>query len=241
MQFKGDLQMENKVIVALDGMELEDAYVLINILKGTRGLWGFKVNSLLLQEGNRVIKYIKEQGLNVFADPKLFDIPSTIINSLNVLSKADIITVHLRALFQAPIEHLSKLAGVTVLTSENGLNAKEEIFDLIRTNMFHLKYPYVVCPPNLLPLIHRHFKSDRKLLPKFICPGIRTIGSDCHDQNAHSLSTPRFAIDHGASLIVVGRPITQAKNPLDILNLIQAEIDEFENLWVPKENQLNQS
>jgi len=123
-----------RVIVALDGISTKEAIRIANLLSGY--VWGFKVNDLLFED-SQIIKRLKRYG-KIFADAKLHDIPNTVANSVQMLSKsgADIITVHasggenmIRAAKKAAGK--AKIVAVTILTSSNAPKAR--VLTLART------------------------------------------------------------------------------------------------------------
>lgn len=208
-----------QIIVALDGMEREDAITLAWTLASS--VWGFKVNDLLLTCGLDIIRDLKYMG-RVFADPKLYDIPQTVANSVSRLAGAgaDLITVHAsggKTMMEAALDQCSnaKILAVTALTSLEDAdvqpvyhrNVAETVWDLA-----HLAYDTqvhgIICASHeVLALKHLNFMK--------VVPGIR-IGDTTDDQR-------RTGIGIGADLVVIGRPITQAEDPLEALKTIVRE------------------
>jgi orotidine-5'-phosphate decarboxylase len=204
--------VNNSVVVALDGLSKADALVMAERLAEHPVVWGFKVNDLLLRCGIDIIHELKNFG-KVFVDPKLYDIPQTMTNSLDLLireAKADIVTVHCKAGYKPPAHFAANIAGVTILTSEEG-----DLSSMIKTTYFtdclSRSYRYLVCSGADAKIV-RSRSSDVQI----ICPGIRPPGSDVNDQK--QVMTPKQAIDNGANLLVVGRPITQSSAPLRVLD-----------------------
>jgi orotidine-5'-phosphate decarboxylase len=211
--------MKKNVIVALDGMTIHDSFVLAAKLVKHPLLWGFKVNDLLLRSGTTVLKQLKAFG-GVFADAKLFDIPNTMTNCVKAMAqeKTDIISVHLQPMYSPPAEYASLLAGVTILTSNVPVHLPEDLPEY-STLERHLDaavkngYGYVVCSARNI----HYFKPHLGNL-KIICPGIRPTWADLNDQKA--VATPQQAVDAGADLIVLGRPITQAEDPYEAMDCL---------------------
>lgn len=221
-----------RIIIPLDGMktELQMIEFVQKIQKaemaaGEKIIWGFKVNDALVQYGVEIVGLIKKEGFRVFADPKLKDIPNTIHNSLNKLIEAgaDIISVHCSADYEPQGNEEEKIAGITVLTSMNEESC-QKIYDCSieeAVNKFAILardyyYGYCVCSARdipFLPVMH-----DTKI----ICPGIRLMGNSKDDQVR--IMTPNEAINAGAELLVVGRPILQANDPIQAINDINFEI-----------------
>ncbi len=214
---------KNKVILPLDGMDWDDALSMIELTSDL--VWGYKINDLLLKYGVQVIKEIKSKGHNVMADPKLFDIPNTMDNSIKELvsAGADIITVHAAADYYSK-EYASYLAGVTILTSMQAESCEVIYGDSIRDTVMdlahranHKGYGYIVCSADELSML-----KDIKITK--IVPGIRPKHYNRRDDQVR-VSTPRQAIEYGAGLLVIGRPITSAVNVRDAIKQINEEIE----------------
>ena len=223
-----------KIIIPLDGFKSKkDLMAVVSEIAeleqslGRKDLiWGFKVNDSLIEYGVSIVKDLKAVGFKVFADPKLKDIPNTMNNSLNRLIEAgaDIITVHCASIYKPKdIIQASKIAGVTILTSMT----EEQCYSIYDTNIdimvnyFHdlavsFKYEYLVCSAQDLEYI----ASESKI--KKICPGIRLADGSQDDQVR--IMTPGKAIKAGADLLVVGRPILNAKNKAEVIQRINTEI-----------------
>ena len=219
----------DKIIVSLDKLSKEYA---LKIAKDIQGLvWGYKVNDLLLKYGAGIIYELKNFG-NVMADPKLFDIPNTITNGIETLlaAGADIITVHCSAKYVSK-KHASSIAGISVLTSfdENDCsniywtNTKQTILRLTRIAT-SANYGYLVCSAADLA----YFKAGGGPVGigdiKKICPGIRPSWYATKDDQKR-IVTPKRAIELGADLLVIGRPITHAKDYVGVVNQINTEIN----------------
>lgn len=191
-------------------------------------LQGVKVKvgmELFYREGFQVIDYLKENNHPIFLDLKLFDIPNTVERAMQNLAKYELDYVNVHALGGSEMikrakEGLSKgsdqtkLLAVTILTSmdkqtinqELGLNSTVEN-EVLRLARLASKSGAegVVCS------VHEAHVIEREL-PGFISmtPGIRLKEGDLHDQKR--VATPTEARKSGASHIVIGRSITQAKN-----------------------------
>ncbi len=161
-------------------------------------------------------------GLPIFLDLKLHDIPNTVakaVQSLHVLEPA-ILTVHAsggRAMLEdakAAAGVNTKVVAVTVLTSldasdlneigyaRNAAAQVERLADLAQD----AGLDGIVCSGEEVGLIRKRWHDGF-----FVVPGVRPAGGAMGDQKR--AVTPRAAIDAGASIIVVGRPITQSDNP----------------------------
>ncbi len=206
----------SEIVVALDGISVKEG---LSIAKKLSGLvWGFKINDLLF-DSTSLIKKLKNYG-KVFADAKLYDIPNTVSNSVARLSAtgADMITVHasggiemMRAAKEAAGK--SKIIAVTVLTSRGG-NAKQEVISLAK-DARRAKVDGIVCSAREVPYL------PKKLLK--IVPGIRPVWYLSKDDQKRT-ATPQKAIQTGADLLIIGRPITQSKDPVHAVQQILNEI-----------------
>ncbi len=210
----------NRIIVSLDGMSVNKSLNIARILKGK--VWGFKINDLLYEDLD-VIKEFKKYG-KIFVDVKLYDIPNTVSNTINRLSKLhiDIITIHssggikmMKAAKSASKK--SKIVAVTVLTSKE-LKYKNEVIDLVK-DAIKSKVDGIVLSGHELHSI-KDIKGSNKLIK--IVPGIRPKSYQVKDDQNRVMS-PFEAFKFGADYIVIGRPITQSKNILKTLNDICRE------------------
>ncbi len=222
---------ESPVIVALDGMNREQALACAKNLNGL--VWGFKVNDLLVDCGVEIISALSDYG-KVFADPKLNDIPNTVSNSVKKLAHAgaDIITVHGSAGVPA-LERAQAAAGdcgifaITVLTSFSVEGAQEVFGQSVQDAVLHFAglakragVRGVVCSPHELQLL----KSESSLSDLArITPGVRPAWYQKQDDQSRVM-TPEAAIAEGASLLVIGRPITSAEDPREAAQKINAEL-----------------
>ena len=212
--------MKNKIIVALDGVATKESLDIAAKLKNnTRG---FKVNDLLFDSpaGGQIISKLKKFG-RVFADVKLHDIPSTVARSVARLEKAgaDFITVHavggvemMKAAKKAA-RH-AKILGVTVLTSKNSVNKKE--FLKLVVNIKKAKLDGIVCSAHEL----KYLKSSELLK---VVPGIRPKWYYKKDDQFRTV-TPEKAVELGADILVIGRPIIKSPNQPEALEKILSEL-----------------
>ena len=227
--------MSDKIIVALDKMEEAAALDLARKLKGK--VWGFKVNDLLIKAGVRIVTELKAYG-NVFADPKLYDIPNTVSNAVSVLSAAgaDFITVHAsggREMLEAAVEKSgpAKILAVTILTSMELATVErsyrrptEDAVKNFAALARESGVPGIVCSPQDLILFSGDALSDPPLRPLLkVTPGVRPSWYGAQDDQVRVL-TPKEAVSLGASHIVIGRPITSAADPLQAVQKIIAEL-----------------
>lgn len=219
-----------ELIVALDFPEKTQALATIDALDGVCDF--FKIGMELgLRVDDKFIADLVKRGKKIFLDYKYHDIGNTVEKA--VKNAADLgvymLTVHaeeqvLESAVRGAAGTKTKVFGVTVLTSLGNDYAKqygcsvEEL--VIRRAGYAAKYGAngVISSPHEAAIIHAKF-------PKLeICtPGIRPAGSDKGDQKR--VATPIDAVKAGANYLVVGRPITQANDPVVVAKEIIKSIN----------------
>ena len=223
----------SELIVALDYPDLDDAEKLVKHLAGKVRFFKIGMQTFFHTQGIAFAKELKEQGNRVFFDAKAFDIPRTVEAAIHSLRKikADFMSVHsmsislLKSLAEIP--RSTKLIGITLLTSvgqtelramgiKRGTN--DVVMSLADMAMQKGKLDGLVASG-------KEIATLRKKYPEaiLIAPGIRPEGMSTHDHKR--TATPTQAIAAGADHIVVGRPITQAKDPLAQVEKILEQID----------------
>ena len=184
---------------------------------------------LYYAEGPAVVREIKRRGHKIFLDLKLHDIPNTVRKAMSVLSRldADIVNLHAAGgsnMMKAAIEGLTRddgsrplLIAVTQLTSTDQQLMESEL--LIEKPLEEVVIAYaqnaavsgldgVVCSPLEAGRVHEACGANFLT----VTPGVRFAEGDTGDQKR--VTTPRKARELGADYIVVGRPITQADDPV---------------------------
>ncbi len=216
------------IIIPLDGMTESTALAMAKELSGS--VWGFKVNDLLIECGVSIVTKLKKYG-NVFADPKLHDIPNTVSNSVQRLDEAgaDFISIHASGwteMMEAAVQATSnsKILAITILTSldDEGVDAIyhnstiDQVLWLAEIAKFS-KVHGVVCSPMELELLEE--------IPELIkvIPGIRPKWY-LNEDDQKRVATPENAMKNGADLLVIGRPITSDKNPYEAAQRTMGEI-----------------
>ncbi|MEZ4846991.1 MAG: orotidine-5'-phosphate decarboxylase [Bdellovibrionota bacterium] len=216
-----------KVIVALDQDNFEDARSCVEAIGDQLAI--AKVGSILYSAcGAKILEYLSGKNVKIFLDLKYHDIPNTVAGSIRAVLKhapIELLTVHssggaemIRAAKNAIIESKSnsktKLLSVTILTSLDEQNLisigyKENPENMV-VRLAKLAHASgtdgVVCSSSELDAIRKH-------LPKSLLTVVPGIRLEQNDDDQKRVATPRFAFDHGADYIVVGRPITESKNP----------------------------
>ncbi|MBR5546719.1 MAG: orotidine-5'-phosphate decarboxylase [Clostridia bacterium] len=184
---------------------------------------------LYYAEGPEIVREIKKRGHKIFLDLKLHDIPNTVKKAMSVLRNLDVDVTNLHAagttaMMKAAIEGLTRedgtrplLIAVTQLTStdqeamEKDLLIKEPIDEVVMHYAETAKnagLDGVVCSP--LEAGKVHARCGEKFLT--VTPGVRFADGDVGDQKR--VMTPAAAREIGSDLIVVGRPITAAEDPV---------------------------
>ncbi|MEG3090087.1 orotidine-5'-phosphate decarboxylase [Sphingomonas sp. PB1R3] len=213
--------MSNRIYVAIDTPDLARAHALANKVRHHVG--GLKLGlEFFCAHGAGGVREMAHIGLPIFLDLKLHDIPNTVakaVQSLGPLAPA-ILTVHAsggRAMLEdakaaAPVG--TKVVAVTMLTSLDSNDLSDT--GVIGSPADHVRrladlaaesgVDGIVCSGEEVAAV-------RKAWPKgfFVVPGVRPSNGVIGDQKR--VVTPRAAVDAGASILVIGRPITQAEDP----------------------------
>ena len=229
--------MTSKIIVALDYEKESDALALVDQIDPN--LCRLKVGKEMFTTlGMNFVKQLHQRNFDVFLDLKYQDSPNTVARA--VRSAADLgvwmVDLHasggLRMMEEAKriLEPYGKdaplLIAVTVLTSmedldllQIGINASpmEQVLRLAHLTQ-RAGLDGVVCSPQEVKILRNACGEDFKL----VTPGIRPIGADFGDQRR--VMTPTAAIRAGSDYLVIGRPITKADNPVEVLRSINASI-----------------
>ncbi|MEG1988134.1 MAG: orotidine-5'-phosphate decarboxylase [Oscillibacter sp.] len=184
---------------------------------------------LFYAEGPEILREIKARGHQIFLDLKLHDIPNTVKRAMSVLSRLDVDMVNLHAagageMMRAALEGLTRpdgtrplLIAVTQLTSTDAAALKNEL--LIETPMAETVLSYaknaadcgldgVVCSPLEAALVKARCGAGFLT----VTPGIRFADGEIGDQKR--IMTPEKAGGAGCDYLVMGRPITQAADPV---------------------------
>jgi orotidine-5'-phosphate decarboxylase len=225
-------RMMTRIIVALDDLSVDDALLLAKKLSDEDVV--FKVNDLLDDRGPEIIAALGEYG-GVMADPKLHDIPNTVKNRIKkyIIHGPDFITVHASGgvpMMKAAVENRgdSGILAVTVLTSLNedecksifGGSVKDKVLQHVRNAVLACAQG-IVCSPKELEFLSE--TDEFKNLIK-VTPGIRPRWSLTPNDDQSRVMTPYNAARKGADYIVIGRPIVQAKDPLEAVKKTKDEI-----------------
>ena len=211
-----DFDSKEKVFSFLDQFTQEKPFVKIGM-------------ELYYAEGPEIVRAIKARGHKIFLDLKLHDIPNTVKKAMAVLSGLDVDMTNLhaagtKAMMEAAIEGLTRpdgtrplLIAVTQLTSTSQERMEQDLLiekPLDQVVMHYAKCAQeagldgVVCSPLEAGKVHE--TCGEKFLT--VTPGVRFADGDVADQVR--VTTPARAKEIGSDYIVVGRPITQAEDPV---------------------------
>ena len=221
--------MDNRdVIIACDFASAEETLRFLSKFGDERPFVKIGME-LYYSAGPEIVRTLKARGHRVFLDLKLHDIPNTVKKAMRVLSDlgADIVNLHAagtRAMMEAALDGLTRpdgtrplLIAVTQLTSTDQIALETEL--LIDRPIDEVVISYaqnaaaagldgVVCSP--LEAGKVHASCGTSFLT--VTPGVRFAESDKGDQKR--VTTPARARDLGSDVIVVGRPITAAEDPV---------------------------
>ena len=225
---------ESRPVIALDFPNFEAVKKFLAQFPTEESLYLKVGMELYYATGPEIVSYLKDLGHSVFLDLKLHDIPNTVKSAMKVLSHlgVDMTNVHAAGgveMMKAAREGLgkeAKLIAVTQLTSTSEEQMRD--FQNIQTSLQESVIHYakktaeagldgVVCSAQEVKLIKEATSKD------FICltPGIRPAGAAVGDQKR--VMTPADAYQIGSDYIVVGRPITQATDPVAAYHAIKDE------------------
>jgi orotidine-5'-phosphate decarboxylase len=228
---------KDRLVVALDFPDETQALALVDRL-GQTCRW-YKVGmELYYAVGNRIVQQLRDRGFSVFLDLKLHDIPNTVAGAVRSAAQAgaSLLTIHASggaAMMSAAAVAASspgspRLLAVTVLTSMDahelagiGIPASpaDQVLRLAKLTQ-QSGINGMVCSPEEVAMLRKETGPDTFL----VVPGIRPTGTAIEDQKR--IATPAQAIIQGASLLVVGRPITRAADPAAAAEAILQEIEE---------------
>lgn len=220
----------DQIILALDVDTAEEALAWAKRLQGRVGTCKVGLQ-LYLRDGNTVLRGLASQGMPLFLDLKFHDIPNTVAQAVKSVAvwKPRFLTLHAsggREMMEAARDQAPKetcLLGVTLLTSLSENSVQEIGWGTgVQASVERLSalakaagLGGVVCSPH-------EAKAERERWEKgeVVTPGVRPPGGEKGDQNR--VMTPVEATQNGASRIVLGRPVLQAKQPEAVLDQILA-------------------
>ena len=220
--------MGKDVIIACDFDSAEKTLAFLDQFKGRKPFVKIGME-LFYAAGPQIVRDIKARGHKIFLDLKLHDIPNTVKKAMAVLSGLDVDIANLHAggtvaMMQAALEGLTRpdgsrplLIAVTMLTStdqsamENDLWIEKPLPEVVMHYAENAKkagLDGVVCSPLESPVVHDRCGAGFLT----VTPGVRFADGAVGDQKR--VTTPAKAKELGSDYIVVGRPITQAEDPV---------------------------
>ena len=224
----------DKIVVALDVATKSEAMRLVEQLREQISF--FKIGlQLYTAEGPEIVRAVTANGAKVFLDLKLHDIPNTVARAVESASELGVqmLTIHLTGgseMIRAAVASRKKemsILGVTVLTSltqqtldEIGI---EEQLDRHVLRLGNLGVAAGIDGLVASPFEARFLRSEFGDKIKIVVPGIRPSWSEPDDQKR--FMTPREAIEAGADYLVIGRPVTAHRNPLEAVAKILRELE----------------
>jgi orotidine-5'-phosphate decarboxylase len=225
-----------KVIVALDFSDQTQAIEFSR--KVTPGQCRLKVGKeLFTSAGPALVEELVGNGYDIFLDLKYHDIPNTVRQACSAAAKLGVWMLNVHALGGAAMMQAARegieivaqrpfLIAVTVLTSMSASDLQDlgitmplpQFVDYLARNAISSGLDGVVCSAREAPALRTSI-GDSALL---VTPGIRPDWASSDDQQR--IVTPKQALADGASYLVIGRPITQHKDPAQALEMITASI-----------------
>jgi orotidine-5'-phosphate decarboxylase len=209
------------IFVAIDTPDVHRAAAIARDVRGHAG--GVKLGlEFFCANGHEGVLHIAEGELPIFLDLKLHDIPNTVGKAVEALARLEpaILTVHaaggraMMAAAKAAAPPQTKVIAVTVLTSLDAVDLAEagvigspaEQVQRLTELAREAGVDGIVCSGAEVAAVRQAWPGGF-----FVVPGVRPSGSDAGDQKR--VVTPRQALDDGASVLVIGRPITGAADP----------------------------
>lgn len=229
---------KDRIIVALD-CDRTRALELADILSG-HATWLKIGMTLFYQEGPSIVSELQGLGFKVFLDLKFHDIPHQVKGAAKAAAEAgaDMLTMHAvggiemmkaarEGLLEADTNEEEPVSlGITVLTSMSAddlaaTGVVRSVADQVKslaTQAITAGLSGVVASPQEASMLRELLGPDAYI----VTPGVRPIGSATGDQSR--IATPKQAFDNGASHIVIGRPITEAQDPVVAFDTIVEEL-----------------
>ena len=229
--------MKDKIIIALDVNTLKEEERLLDILSPEAQI--FKIGMELFYScGTKALDLVKKYDKDIFLDLKFYDIPNTVYAASKAAVRFGVFMFNVHAsggieMMKRAVEGAEeeseklgisrpKILGVTVLTSINGEALKrsgvnkspeEQVLNLARLTK-DAGLDGAVASPEEISAMRKAMGKDFLI----VTPGVRPEGSDSGDQKR--VATPKEAFQRGADYIVIGRPITKAKDPAKAIQSI---------------------
>lgn len=224
--------MSSRIYLAIDTTELDHAKALATRVKTHIG--GLKLGlEFFCANGHHGVHEMARIGLPLFLDLKLHDIPNTVAKAVQALRPLEpaVLTVHAsggRAMLEdakAAASDRTRVVAVTVLTSLDtddltaiGIDGDPEAqVSRLGVLAHEAGLDGIVCSGHEVKAAHKAWRDGF-----FVVPGVRPAGAHVADQKR--IVTPAQAISDGASILVIGRPISKAEDPLAAVRAIEATL-----------------
>ncbi len=223
---------KKKIFCALDFSDIDQTVSFTKKIKSHIG--GIKLGlEFFCKNGPNGVEKLKEFELPIFLDLKLHDIPNTVTKAVKNIIKLspEYLTVHLsggRKMIEelAEVKKKTKIIGVSMLTSldkndlkEFGISSAENLFveNMVKIGVSS-KIDGIVASAREVKRLKEKFKE---LI--YVTPGLRLPDENPEDQKR--IETPGKAVKNGASILVVGRTITNSKDPISSIEKIVRNIE----------------
>ncbi len=248
MTIRSILTPSERLIIPLDHCEdVSDVLKLLDKIGPYAGTYKVGLDLITAGYANTVTRHIRNVGAQQMYDGKFSDIPETVERAVKRVAEAGhhMFTIHANCGSKsleaaAKVKGRSLMLAVTVLTSMNGTHLLELGYsntsggvvanpDLVTlpvtvekmvVTAMHSGADGIVCSPKELGIVRRH--TQDKIMT--VVPGVRPTWAAKNDQER--VMTPGEAIKAGATCVVIGRPITQAKDPVEAITRVLDEITE---------------
>jgi orotidine-5'-phosphate decarboxylase len=220
------------IFVAIDTPDIHRAAALVRDVRGAAG--GVKLGlEFFCANGHQGVLRMAEGELPIFLDLKLHDIPNTVAKAIEALAPLEpaILTVHaaggreMLAAAKAAAPPSTKVVAVTLLTSLDASDLNDiGVHGTPAEQVARLAWVARDSGVDGIVCSGAEVAAAREAWPEafFVVPGVRPAGSDVADQKR--VVTPRQALDDGASVLVIGRPITGAADPAQAIRDIAASL-----------------
>lgn len=219
----------SKVIVALDHSYPEEAFRLVEEI-GDQIEW-FKIGpSLFTRSGHEVISFLHRKRKKVFLDMKLLDTPNVVASTIKQFAElgVELTTIHClggREMLEAAQHSCRgsqlKILGITLLTSQKSADTAQfgwpkkdsELVIALLNLALETRLAGILCSP------HEVAEVRAKVVPGFllVTPGIRIPNEEVFEDDQKRIASPTEALQWGADRLIIGRPITQAREPKEAL------------------------
>lgn len=207
-----------RVMVALDYETPEKAYRLVDDL-GELVDW-YKIGPVLFtRSGEEIIRFLQKRNKKIFLDLKIYDTPAVVSTTIKQIADIGVLFTSLhcmggRRMLETAGEACRgtqlKILGVTLLTSEESSIA--EVQKLVRLAA-DSRLSGVLCSPHETEAVRREVPPGFLL----VTAGIRMPGEEVFQDDQKRVASPRQALEWGSDFLIVGRPITQAREPRDVV------------------------